>query len=834
MIAERLLRRSLLALGAIAASLLPVRAAEPAFSADDLAFFDAKVKPVLLANCLKCHGGENPKGKLLLATRGGVLKGGQNGSVVNLEKPEESRLLKAIDYKSDALKMPPPGRIAQGDIDVLAKWVQRGLPMKSLEAEVAALHQTRGGVITEESRNYWAYKPVKRPEPPKVRGGAWVRNPIDAFILAKLEDKGLTAAPPVDRTALVRRIYYDLIGLPPTPEQIDRFVNDQSPGAYEKLIDQLLQSPHYGEKWGRHWLDLVRYAETNGNERDGPKPFAWRYRDYVVKSLNEDKPFYRFVREQLAGDEIDRDSADAVTATGYYRLGIWDDEPADPLQARYEEFDDWVATTAQVFLGMTMNCARCHDHKIDPIPQADYYRLLAFFQDVHRYSDNRDVKSSFNLSDISPAAVRKTYEAELRKLESRKAEVGDAMKQIEDEAIKKMPAIDQRATETGERAAVLARKLNEFLTPAQAEDYRKLRRQMNELRARPEPGRDLALSVNNCEVHPSQTFVMTRGNPHSPAAKVDPGFPRVLGFADPKIPPAAPGARSSGRRMVLADWIASPNNPVTARVFVNRLWQHHFGRGIVASSNDFGKFGTLPTHPELLDWLATEFVRLGWKIKPMHKLIMMSNAYQMSAKASAPGLAADPGNSLFWRFNMRRLSAEEVRDSFLFVTGKLNLKVGGPSVFPKIPKEVFAGQSRPGEGWPTSPAAEANRRSIYVFVKRSLQVPVLAQHDQADTDSSCPVRYTTTVPTQALGLLNGEFGNDTAAVFAERLKKDANDLPGQVRRAIRLTTGRMPGDDEVTRDLAFLVELRKKLSESEALRKYCLMILSANEFVYVD
>ena len=834
MLSATYLRRSFLALGAFAAVVLGARAAEPAFTADDLAFFDAKVKPVLVANCLKCHGGENPKGKLSLATRDRVLKGGQNGVVVTLGKPEESRLLKAIDYKTDSLKMPPPGRLPQGDIDVLANWVKRGLPMKSLEVDAAALHQARGGAITEASRNYWAYRPMKRPVVPAVRGSTWVRNPIDAFILAKLEEKGLTPAPAADKTALVRRVYFDLIGLPPTPEQIDIFINDKSPDAYEKLIDQLLQSPHYGEKWGRHWLDLVRYAETNGYERDGPKPFAWRYRDYVVKSLNEDKPFDRFVREQLAGDEIDRDSADAVTATGYYRLGIWDDEPADPLQARYEEFDDWVATTAQVFLGMTMNCARCHDHKIDPIPQTDYYRLLAFFQDVRRYSENRDVKSSFNLTDISPPEVRKAYEVDLIKREARKTELEAAMKRIEDEAIKKMPAEDQRATETDERAAVLARKLNDFLTPAQAEEYKKLKRHMNDIRQRPEIGRDLALSVNNCDVNPAQTNVMTRGNPHNPGVKVEPGFPQVLGFADPKLPPVAPGARTSGRRQVLADWIASPENQLTARVFVNRLWHHHFGRGIVASSNDFGKFGTLPTHPELLDWMASEFIQRGWKIKPMHKLIMMSNAYQMSAKASAVGLAADPGNSLFWRFNMRRLSAEEVRDSFLHVAGRLNLKVGGPSVFPKIPKEVLHGQSRPGEGWHTSPPAEANRRSIYVFVKRSLQVPVLAQHDQADTDSSCPVRYTTTVPTQALGLLNGEFGNETAAAFAERLKKDASDLPGQVRRAIRLTCGRTPGEDEVKRDLAFVVELQKKMSEAEALKKYCLMILNANEFVYVD
>jgi Protein of unknown function (DUF1553)/Protein of unknown function (DUF1549)/Planctomycete cytochrome C len=827
-------RRSLLVLGWLAACAGPIRTAEPVFNDADLAFFDKEVKPVLVANCLKCHGGENPKGLLRLTSRELVLKGGRNGAVVSLEKPEESRLLKALDYKTDALKMPPPGRLPQGEIDVLARWIKRGLPMKSLEVEAAALHQARAGQVTPEAKNYWAYKLVKRPEVPTVRHAQWVRNPIDAFILAKLEEKNLKPSAPADKTALVRRAYYDLIGLPPTPDQVDEFVNDKSDNAYEKLIDHLLKSPHYGEKWGRHWLDLVRYAETNGYERDGPKPFAWRFRDYVVKSFNDAKPFDRFLREQLAGDEIDRDHIEAIVATGFYRLGIWDDEPADPKQSRFDEFDDWVATTGQVFLGMTMNCARCHDHKIDPIPQADYYRLLAFFQDVQHFSDNRDVKSSFNISDISPPEVRKTYEQELKKREARKAEIVAEMTKIEDEAIKKMPAEDRAAAAANDRPAVVDKKVPEYLTPEQDREYKRLKRELNKLRLLPEMGRDLALSVNNCLTSPPETFVMVRGSPHNPGTKVEPGFPQVLGFADPRIAPPAKGAKTSERRKVLADWIASPENQLTSRVFVNRLWQHHFGRGIVASTNDFGKFGTLPTHPELLDWLASEFVKTGWKVKPMHKLIMMSNAYQMSVKATDDGLKLDPGNSLFWRFNPRRLTAEEVRDSFLAVSGKLDLKLGGPSVYPKLPKEVLAGQSRPGEGWPTSPPEVANRRSIYVHIKRSLQVPILGQHDQADTDSSCPVRYTTTVPTQALGLLNGEFANETAAAFAERLKKEASGLDEQVRRAIRLTTGREPKEDEVKRDVAFVVELRKNMSEGEALRKYCLLMLNANEFVYVD
>jgi hypothetical protein len=338
-------------------------------------------------------------------------------------------------------------------------------------------------------------------------------------------------------------------------------------------------------------------------------------------------------------------------------------------------------------------------------------------------------------------------------------------------------------------------------------------------------------------VNPPETHLLIRGSPHVPGAKVEPGFPQVLGARDPQIPQPGADVKTSGRRGVLADWIAAKDNRLTARVMVNRLWQHHFGRGIVASTNDFGKFGTPPTHPELLDWLASEFMEGGWHVKRMHKLILMSSAYQMSSQANAAGLQADPANQLFWRFNMRRLTAEEVRDSILIVSGQFNPKMGGASIYPPIPREVLAGQSRPGEGWNTSPPDEAARRSVYVHIKRSLLVPILSHHDQADTDSSCPVRYTTTVPTQALGMLNGDFTNEQAAAFAERLREEApDDLTAQVRRAIRLTTGRPPAEDEVQKDVAFIAELKKKtkLTDEQALKQYCLMQLNANEFVYLD
>ena len=818
-------------------------AAEPRkdFSPEALAFYERDVLPILKANCFKCHADGKAKGGLSLATREAILKGGDLGPAVSLDKPEDSTLLAALHYKN-GLEMPPSGKLKPDQIELLTKWVKAGLPMKDAVA-VAPKVEHKGGVVTPESREYWAFQPVRRPPVPAVKDAAWVVNPIDAFILSKLEAKGFQPAAPADRVALARRLYYDLIGLPPTPEEVDAFVNDSSDRAYETLVDKLLASPHYGEKWGRHWLDVVRYAESNGYERDNPKPYVWKYRDYVIRSFNADKPYDQFVKEQLAGDEMPGYNPDAVIATGFYRLGLWDDEPADPLQAMFDEYDDIVATTSQAFLGLTMNCARCHDHKIDPIPQKDYYALVAFFRDIRRYSDTRDVRSAANLTDITPPEKRATYEGELRERKAKIAELTRQMTAIEDEAIKKMPAEDQRASEGPDRPQVV-RKVPQFLDDAKKAEYRRLGKQRAGLERKPDPSQELALSVNNCAIRPPKTHVLARGNPHAPAAVVEPAFPEVLGVPAPKVPEPAKGAKSSGRRTVLANWIASTDNPLTARVIVNRIWQGHFGRGIVASSNDFGKFGTGPTHPELLDWLASEFVAGGWKMKALHKTILMSRAYQMSARATPEALGEDPGNLLFGRFSMRRLAAEEVRDSILLVSGQLDLKVGGESVFPKIPNAVLAGQSVPGNGWlktkgggydPKNPAA-GNRRSVYVHVKRSLQVPVLIQHDQADADSSCPVRYTTTVPTQALGMLNGEFTNEAAAAFARRLRDQTPDLEGQVRRAIRLTAGRPPTADEVAKDVAFVRELMEaaRLSEAAALQQYCLLFLNTNEFVYLD
>ena len=680
-------------------------------------------------------------------------------------------------------------------------------------------------------KSFWSFQPVTRPPVPEVKDNAWVRNPIDAFVLAKLKAKGLHPAPPADRITLLRRATYDLIGLPPTPAEVEAFLADESPDAYDKRVDRLLDSPHYGEKWGRYWLDLVRYAESNSYERDNPKPNVWRYRDYVIRSFNEDKPYDQFVKEQLAGDEMpESGSDDRLIATGFYRLGIWDDEPTDRLQARYDNLDDVVTTTGQVFLGLTVDCARCHNHKIDPIPQTDYYRLLAFFQNITPYENG----GSGDLAEIyTEPGEREAVQARREEKRKKDVEAHARVAEIEKEflvALKRgLGPGDSRSDQD------LLRRIfpdgQRLLGKERFEEYVKLKFRT------PRPNGQFALSVSESGPEAPETYVCLRGNANAPGEIVQPGFPKVLADGDATIPAPAADATTCGRRTVLADWITSKQNPLFARVMANRIFQYHFGRGIVRSPNNFGIQGDKPTHPELLDWLASEFEANGLKLKRMHRLIMTSNAYQMSCKADATALAADPQNDWLWRFDLRRLTAEEIRDSVLATDGTLNLKMYGPSIYPDIPAAVKAGQSMPGANWPTSKLEEAVRRSVYIHVKRSLQVPILQAFDSAETDRSCPVRFVTVQPTQALGMLNGSFLNEQAAKLAARLKREAGDDPArQVILAFRLATCRAPTARELQRSLDLMQSLQSRDgASSEQARKYfCLMVLNLSEFMYVD
>ena len=770
--------------------------------------FAREVQPIFAKRCYKCHGPGKNEGGLRLNSREAALAELDSGEVaVNPGKVESSAILHRITSTDDDERMPPKGKpLTEKEAAAIRAWVEQGAGWDT----------------------HWAFTKVTRPAEPKVRNAAWVRSPVDAFVLSQLEAAGLKPAPAADKVALFRRAHYDLLGLPPTPEEIDAFVADTSDDAYEKVIDRLLKSPHYGEKWARYWLDLVRYAETNGYERDNPKDNVWRYRDYIINALNKDTPYDRFVIEQLAGDELENATAETITATGFYRLGLWDDEPVDRLQAYYDGLDDVVVTSSQAFLGLTVGCARCHDHKLDPIPQTDYYRMLAFFHNLKHGNTMRGVAT----------------EADKQRQAEQVKKHGERIKTVQEQiAIVEKRIFDtfsnpekEDAKDEVVRRRMIAQKRGKLLGKDELRQYLDLKREERRITRTQLPGLDKALAAQEKGDRGPETFVLLRGSAHAKDEKVEPGFPSIISSGKAKVPETGRNG-SSLRRLTLAKWIASPDNPMTARVMINRIWQHHFGRGIVRSASDFGYQGTPPTHPKLLDWLASEFVDRGWSVKQMHKLIMMSATYQMSSQGNETALAKDPTNDLLWRHDMRRLTAEEIRDSILAVGGTFNPKMFGPNIFPPLPKEILATASRPGAGWGKSSPEESARRSIYIRTKRSLRFAMLETFDQPDTDTSCASRVVTTVPTQSLGMLNSQFMQEQANILANRLLEDRpEDLSAQVAQAIRLTTGRVPADGEVKADIEFIEELKteEKLSPQDALRNYCLMILNTNEFIYLD
>ncbi len=761
--------------------------------------FSRDVQPLLAKRCIACHGPDTQEAGLRLDDRSGATKELDSGSrAIVPGQSAASEILARITSTDPDTQMPPEGpRLTPAEIAAIAAWINDGA----------------------EWKGHWAFQPLSRPPLPAVEGSG---HPIDAFIRAGLARRGLPAPLPADRATLLRRATYDVTGLPPSEQEMQEFLADESPTAWERVVDRLLASPHYGEKWARHWLDLVRYADTNSFERDGDKPHAWRYRDYVIQSFNDDKPYDQFVIEQLAGDELPAPTADSLIATGYYRLGLWDDEPADRLQAKYDSFDDIVATTAQTFLGLTLNCARCHDHKIDPLPQRDYYALLAFFHNITPMGE-RQMNPKF-IERAIPLDGESADEARHR---------GEELTRRRNEARQNVEEIEKRIKEHGEQA----------LDDLAKQDLKAWKSRLAAL-DRENAAVSKALVVSEHGSTPPDTFVFYRGNPHAeptPEHRVEPAFPEVLNPPDPVIPTPSADAKTTGRRSVLARWIVSPDNPLTARVMVNRIWQHHFGRGLVRSPSNFGLAGDPPTHPELLDWLAAEFIAGGWRLKPLHKVILMSDAYRASAAGNAEALVKDPLNDAFWRFDMRRLSAEEIRDSIHVVSGAFNPEMFGPGVFPDIPDEVKATQSRPGAGWGNSPPEEQARRSIYAKVKRSLLVPLLADFDVADTDTTCPVRFVTTQPTQALGMMNGSFLHAQARVFAGRVRREAGgpddaEVAAMVRRAIEIALVRPATDKEVADGVAVIDQLEDAdgVSPSRAFELYCLMLLNLNEFAYLD
>lgn len=792
------------------------------------AYYQEKVAPILKAHCYSCHAAE-PGGEVdsdfNLTTRDLFLQGGYNGPALDETGESAGVFLEAINYES--LEMPPKGRLPQSQINILTKWIEMGAPWAE-GADGASHHGPPA--VDDHARRFWSFQPITRPELPSVKDDRYVESPVDAFVLARLESKGLTPPGRARKTTLLRRVYYSLTGLPPTPEEVEAFLSDDSPDAYERVVDRLLASRQYGERWGRHWLDLVRYAETEGYEYDRPKPEVWRYRDYVIDSFNNDKPYDQFLREQIAGDELEDRNGETLIATGFYHLGSHDSGAADKLQAEFDELDDIIATTGQSMLGLTMNCARCHDHKIDPIPTSDYYRMLAFFRGIERRRGATTRRlpladGSVNLDEVE------RWEAEFDPVQV-------AIEDIERSVGQQLEAGERDDfEEESNRPAIVRSNSPRLISPERLAEYEVLLTRRSELERDRPAGDARALCVTESGPVAQDTHVLLRGSPYAEGDLVEPGFPTVITADSPAIPAAEPSAGTTGRRRVLADWIASEENPLTARVMANRVWHYHFNRGIVRTPNDFGFGGMPPTHPELLDWLASELIQSGWRLKPLHKLIVMSSSFQASSIPTPEAVQLDPENDLFSRFELRRLEAEELRDSVLAVSGNLNLKSGGPSIYPKISDEVLAGQSRPGQGWDVSSPEEQTRRSVYVHVKRSLLLPILAVFDAADTDMTCPVRFATTQPTQALALLNSDFLQEQATMFAEGVRAAAGDDPGgQVAEALRRVMQREPSPLEVDRGVLFMQQMQTDhgLGTNDALQAFCLMALNLNEFINID
>ncbi|HKS41781.1 MAG TPA: DUF1553 domain-containing protein [Blastocatellia bacterium] len=812
-------------------------------AADD---FKEKVAPIFEANCISCHGSKMQRSGLDLRSLEAVLRGGARGKIIVPGHPEQSLLYKLITHAEDP-KMPlGMDRLSDSDIAAIAEWIRK-LPANAIAAatETGAPVRAPGYSITDKDREFWSFLKPARPTVPAVRNRSWVRNEIDAFVLNRLEKEGLAPAPQALPRTLIRRVYLDLTGIPPTPEEVNEFVRNPSDAAYKQVIERLLASPHYGERWGRHWLDLARYADSGGYEFDYDRPHAWRYRDWVIRAFNEDKPYDQFIREQLANDQSNPADTDALIPTGFCRNGPTVDNAEDE-ETRMDELDDIVTTTSSVFLGLTVGCARCHDHKYDPIPQKDYYRMQAIFfqfQKTDRTLASAEEEAAFK-------AKRKAVDEKLKPFRQRIAEIEKPHRdKLLAEKVEFHVKLAQRA------GALEGQNIEEFrgqLARRFAKDVQLQPEEIDALLSTEERKARNAVSEQINEINktrPNQlpavmgitdrrwlmkSYLLKRGDYRQKGEEVHPGFPSVLaGGAD--VDPRA------GRKE-LADWIASAANPLTARVAVNRIWQYHFGKGIVRTPSDFGATGDRPSHPELLDWLATQFKERGWSWKAMHRLILTSNAYRQSSRFDERAAAKDQENRLLWRMNPHRLEAEILRDSILTVSGKLNPKMGGPGIYPRIDSSVISTGSRPR--WPldVKEGAEQWRRSVYIFVKRSVLVPLIEVFDCPVTTVSAPVRSVSTVSPQALALLNNEFVLEQSGYFAERIKRETGaNLKAQITRAFQIALSRRPDAKEMQWSLEFIksqsagyAERKNEKPDEAALRDFCHALINLNEFLYVD
>jgi hypothetical protein len=896
-----------------------VVAAEP--EARRVEFFEKSVRPVLVKHCYECHSASEANGGLTLDTRDGVLKGGDSGAALVAGDPEKSRIIEAVRYKNPDLQMPPQNRLSAAEVAVLEKWVADGAldPRVAKPAAEASGSPAPTGMSIEDGRQFWSMRPIARPEVPKVKRSAWVRTPIDAFVLAKLEHAGLEPAPAADKRTLLRRATFDLTGLPPTPAEVEAFLADDSPKAFEKVVERLLASPDYGVRWGRHWLDVARYADSNGLDENLAMGNAWRYRDYVVNAFQQDKPFDRFLVEQLAGDLLPDANVETKTATGYLVLGAKVLAEPDREKLEMDTIDEQLDAMGKAFLGMTIGCVRCHDHKFDPLKQTDYYALASIFKSTKTFGESskgaikhwhehelatdadreklkpineeisakKTAASSFKskaVAAIKAAARAKAVEylvactkfdpdmpltqveriaeplglhphilhhcrlhlsyhtddpffgrwhefagdgeavdrhyrplfAEAEKAWAAAKKADPKVAKLTDEKLERARA----ALDDPEGFLAIPAKPEFAFDPATLAEYHKLAEAARIVESGA-PDLPAVMGVADGNVL-AEMPIHIRGNHRNLGKSVARAFPEVMRRGEsPKLPTDHSG------RLELARWMADGEHPLTSRVYVNRVWRWHFGAGIVGSTDNFGKLGDRPTHPELLDWLARRFTESGWSTKELHRLIMQSSAYQAAASHPQEAVAAakDPENRLLWKFRMQRLDAESIRDAVLAVSGRLDRTLGGKTVPLRNRQFVFDHTSIDHTKY------DSVRRSVYLPVIRNNLYTLFEQFDFPDPTMPTGSRNATVVAPQALVMLNSDLVMDSAETWGAKLAKLSADPATGIRAAYEAAYGRPPSEAEMLRAARFIEE--PGLSEREAWSLFCQSLMAANEFIYV-
>lgn len=854
----------------LSACILPLKAAKaPSFERD--------IRPIFEQHCDKCHGSEKQKGGLRFDLRAGAFKEGDSGEKAIVPgNAGESQLIKLVSSTQDDERMPPKGEpLAPAQIGLLKDWIDAGAPWPADASGTVARSEM---VVTDQDRNHWAYRRLESPVLPAVKGGA-PDHPVDRFIRAALEKKHLSPAGRADGRTIIRRIYFDLVGLPPSPERIERFLADwkkNSRLAVERLVDELLASPQYGERWARHWLDVARYADSDGQESDADRRTAYRYRDFVIRSLNEDLPFDTFVQWQLAGDELDPDNPVALAATGFIAAGTHAALPdnlmeEERIRTRFNELDDMISTTGSAFLGLTLACARCHDHKYDPVPRRDYYRMLSAFNGGdraevplaslaevrgHREMD-KEWKARFDKAKRALDKYRKEI-ASRHERAIREAKIEALNLKVEEKELLKSDSEEGRALakKFSRELKIEDKDYSAALSGEEKERWEMRREELKEIEgAKPKP-LPTAFGFADFGPEPRETFLLARGDFHAKSEPVQLGFLTALirGKTPEDYWGEARATRlrddSSQQRRALAEWMTDLDHgagSLVARVIVNRVWQHHFGEGIVRTVNDFGTRADPPTHPELLEWLAREFVQGGWKLKPLHRGIMTSEAYLEDTAFDSEKAKIDPENRLLWRRRPLRVEAEILRDAMLCAGGSLNPEMFGPAVKVPIQKEAIQARNMK-DPYPTDirESSETLRRSVYMFHKRVVQHPLMQAFDGPDAQASCGRRENTTVAPQALALLNDRFVRARAMEFAERLEREAgSEIAAQIRLAWLIALGREPRAEELSSSEQFMEAQAAARSDREgsaaktnparlALADFCQAVFALNEFVYID